>query len=188
MKKTRMTIMLMAAMTMMTTACSSEQYVYHRRPLQRSLPAIPQRQFSREIAHSDFRTFRTKPLQYVVDTFQTEALRQLYRRHVDLLQTEGAVTACTKEMGVFFLVIVIVITVVMADIVFQRSTAIVNGMDESVKEEKGKRTRNSTFIYGWQQLFQPWQRQHLIATVELLQNEQARGGGLDVVMLQVVNE
>lgn len=91
-------------------------------------------------------------------------------------------------MGVLFLIIVVIFTVVVADVVFQRPAPIINGMDQSVKEKKGKRTGNGALINGWQQLFQPWQRQHLIATVQLLKNEQPRGGGFDVVVLQVVNE
>ena len=61
-------------------------------------------------------------------------------------------------------------------------------MDKPMEEEKGECAGDGAFIYGGQQLLQPWQRQHLIATVQLLQNEQSRGGGLDVVMFQIVNE
>ena len=87
------------------------------------------------------------------------------------------------EMGVLFLIVVVVFTVVVADVVFQRPTTVIHCMDKPVKEKKGKGAGYGAFINGWQQLFQPWQRQHLIATVQLLKYEQPRGGGLYVVML-----
>ena len=40
-------------------------------------------------------------------------------------------------MGVLFLIIVVVFTVVVADVVFQRSAAVIHRMNKSVKEEKG---------------------------------------------------
>ena len=91
--------------------------------------------------------------------------------------------AGTIEMGVFFLITLIVVAVLVADIVFQGTAAIVDGMDKTVEEEERERSRNRAFVDGWQQLLQPGQRQHLIATVQLLKNEQPRGGGFDVVML-----
>ena len=107
---------------------------------------------------------------------------------MNLLQAESAMTTGAVEMGVLFFFVVVIFAVVVADVVFQRPAAVIYGMDESVQEEQGKRSGNGAFIYGGQELLQPWQRQHLIATVQLLQNEQSRGGGFDVVMLQIVNE
>jgi hypothetical protein len=107
----------------------------------------------------------------------------LYGGYLNLFQTKRAVTTGAIEMGVFFLIIMVVFTVVVANVVFQRPAAVIHGMDKSVKEEKGKCAGYGAFINGWQQLFQPWQRQHLIATMQLLKYEQPRGGGLYVVML-----
>ena len=87
------------------------------------------------------------------------------------------------EMGVLFLIVVVVFTVVVADVVFQRPAAVIHCMYKPVKEEKGKCAGYGAFINGRQQLFQPWQRQHLIATVQLLKYEQPRGGGFYVMML-----
>ena len=106
---------------------------------------------------------------------------------MNLLQAESAMTTGAIEMGVL-LFVVIVFAVMVADVVFQCPAAVIYGMDESVEEEQGKRSGNGAFIYGGQQLLQPWQRQHLIATVQLLQNEQSCGGWFDVVMLQIVEE
>jgi hypothetical protein len=107
----------------------------------------------------------------------------LHGRHLNLFQAEGAMATGAIEMGVLFLIVVVVFTVVVADVVFQRPAAVIHGMYKSVKEEKGKCAGYGAFINGWQQLFQPWQRQHLIATVQLLKYEQPRGGGFYVMML-----
>lgn len=105
-----------------------------------------------------------------------------------LLEAECAVATAAIEMGVLFLVVYVVVAVLMADIVFQRTAAVVDSMDKTVEEEERKGARYRAFIDSWQQLFQSGQRKHFVASMELLQNKQTRSGRLDVVMLQVVNE
>lgn len=134
------------------------------------------------------RTLRTESFQHIVHTLQAESIGQWNGWYLYLLQAERAVAVGTIEMGVFFLIALIVVTVLMADIVFQCTAAIIDGMDKSVEEEERERPRNRAFVDGWQQLLQPGQRQHLIATVQLLKDEQPRGGGFDVVMLQIVDK
>ena len=107
---------------------------------------------------------------------------------MNLLEAERAVTTGTIEMGMLFLIIMIIFTIVMADVVFQCPTAVIHHMDKAVKKEEGKGAGNGAFIYCWQQLLQPRQRQHFITAMQLFKDEQARGGGLDVVMLQIVEE
>ena len=83
-----------------------------------------------------FRAFRTKSFQHIVHVLQVETFREWNGWHLDLLKAECAVTAGTIEVGVFFLVAMVVVAVLMAYIVFQRTAAIVDGMDESVEEEE----------------------------------------------------
>lgn len=61
----------------------------------------------------------------------------MHGRHLNLFQAEGAVTTGAIEMGVLFLIVVVVFTIVVADVVFQRPAAVIHCMDKPVKEEKG---------------------------------------------------
>ena len=75
-----------------------------------------------------FRALWTKAFQYIVDTFQLKAIWQLHGRHLNLFQTECTVTTRAIEMGVLFLIVVVVFTVVVADVVFQRPAAVIHCM------------------------------------------------------------
>lgn len=61
----------------------------------------------------------------------------MYGGYLNLFQTERAMATGAIEMGVLFLIVVVVFTVVVADVVFQRPTTVIHCMDKPVKEEKG---------------------------------------------------
>lgn len=79
--------------------------------------------------------FGTDAFQHIVDTVQVETVREFYHRHMDIGETECAMTFGAVEMRVFVLDNIFTFAVLRTNVILYRAAAVVNGMYQSVGKE-----------------------------------------------------
>ena len=67
---------------------------------------------------------------------EDETVGEVHYGHVNLRKTEGAMTVRAIEMRMFIVDVVFTFAVVGTDIVFQGTTAVIHGMNESVNQKE----------------------------------------------------
>jgi len=95
-----------------------------------------------------------------------------------LFEAESAVAMFAVKVRV--LILHSAIAIVGTYGVFECARPIVDGVNESVEQEKRKCSRDGAFVYSGQKTFQIGERNGFVASHHLANNKQAIGRGFDV--------
>lgn len=80
-----------------------------------------------------FSTLRTQAFQHIIDAMQAESLWKWDHRNGNVLETERSMAVFAIKMRMLF--VNRTIAIVVTNSVFQRARAIINGMNQAMKEK-----------------------------------------------------
>ena len=132
-------------------------------------------------------TFRAEALEHVVDAVYLEIAGQGDKGHLGRLQAKGATALLAVEVGVHVVddtVILAAAAVGTAHGILEHARAVVDGMDEMMRQEQGDGTVDGRFVHRIQLVLKALQRESVVVRHHRPQQQDADSRGLDVVLLQ----